>query len=217
MNIATLLADRLLEILNSSVVELVVVLLVSTVTGFALYIRQWFEWRHAAFESRVTISITSIKNGVLNIETFGEQDLKDVVHSPYARRLVNKSAEKTTLENEFLQFGNRDDAWIVYNDIQNTISAIYGAQILVALMRGVVTRERFLFDATWERDSDPRMQKLRIVVVQLSGLEEAFTEAGKIHPRVSAHKTRVTTIGKMYAQYLIGEWPEVKTVNLPPT
>ncbi len=218
MSTATLLAalpGSLLEIMDSSAKELIVLLFVSAVTGFALFVRQWLEWRRAAFESRINISLNTIADEVLRIRTLHEDDVKDVVLSPYARRLLKKAAKKTTLDNPFLSFANQNDAWMVYNGIVNTISGLYAAEMLSAAVHGKTKEEQFFVAITWERDAGTQIQKLRVIVVQLSVLRALFGSGRVIRSEVPNQASRIVTLSDMYRQYVRGEWPDHQIVSLP--
>lgn len=220
MNTATLLAalpSHVLEVMGSSAKELIVLLFVSAVTGFALFVRQWLEWSRATFESRINISLNTVADGVLRIRTLYEGDVKDAVLSPYARRLLKKAARKTTLDEPSLSFANWNDAWMVYNGIVNTISGLYAAEILAAAIRRETDEEKFLIDITWERDADVQIQKLRVILVQLSTLRTLFGSGEVIRAEVVEQESRIATLADIYRQYARGILPEYQIVSLPRT
>ncbi|HEX8946641.1 MAG TPA: hypothetical protein VF829_00290, partial [Candidatus Paceibacterota bacterium] len=114
--------------------------------------------------------------------------------SSFARKLLNEAAKKTTLEDPFLHFANDRDAWLVYNEIVNSVSSAYGAHLLAAAVRGAVKEDPFLIAVTWERDADIRIQKLRVLMVQESTLEELVARRDSLTLEEPYHKARINTL-----------------------
>jgi len=206
----------LLDVMRSSALGLANMLVVSIVTAFALSVTPWLEWYRAKFESRINISINRFVGGVLRIRGIYEDDVKHIVLSPHARKLVKKAAKKTTLGYEFLSFDNERDAWMVYNELVVGISKIYAADTLWADIHNVETEAKFLIAITWERDADVKIQKLRVIMVQPSTLERMFAkDSGGVGTEVDNQRSRANTLAKMHLQYLDGDWPSYQTVMLP--
>jgi hypothetical protein len=210
MNIA-----MLFDVMNASMVGLIVALIISAVTGFALSVTPWFEWYRAKFESRLNISINRFVGGVLRIRGIEEDDVKRIVLSPHARKLVKKAAKRTTLGYEFLSFDNERDAWLVYNEIVIGISKIYGAEMLFADIHNLEDEAKYLIAMTWERDAGVQIQKLRVIMVQPITLERMFKGSGGVETEVENQRSRAHTLAKMYLQYLDHTWPSYQTVMLP--
>jgi hypothetical protein len=198
------LLDWTTETFNSSLPGITITLLGSTIASVALFVRGRIEWQRAKFESRINISLNTVSGGVLRIRTLLEDEVKNVVLSSYARRLLKKAAKKTTLEDPFLLFVSRRDAWMVYNELVNAISGLYSAQILSAAIHGTgAIEERFLIALTWERDADIRIQKLRVLVIQESVLRKLGDDI-KLKPEIPAHLARIGALKKMRQQLLYG-------------
>lgn len=215
MNYSSLMTF-LSHLTDSSLVEILAVLVGSTVTGFALLFRSRLEWRRATFESRINISLNSIFGGILRIRTLCEDEVKNIILSPYARRLVKKAAKATTIEDPFLHFANKRDAWMVYNEVINAISSIYSSRILFTAMHGKSAKETKLYVAiTWERDADIPIQKLRIILVKEIVLNEIGHKLDTIKVEVPDQRTRIDALIKMHEQIARGTWPTYQTVLLP--
>lgn len=205
-----------LDVVHSSALGLADALIVSAVTAFALSVTPWLEWYRGRFESRLNISINRFVNGMLRIRGIEEDDIKNIVLSSYARKLVKKAAKNTTLGYEFLHFDNERDAWMVYNEIVVGISKIYGTEVLWADIHNVEAEAKFLIAITWERDADVQIQKLRVIMVQPATLERMFAkDGGGVETEVENQHSRVHTLAKMYLQYLGNVWPTYQTVMLP--
>lgn len=202
------------DVVHSSALGLADALIVSAVTGFALSVTPWLEWYRARFESRLNISLNRFVGGVLRIRGIEEEDVKHIVLSPHARKLVKKAAKRTTLVDEFLHFDNERDAWLVYNEIVVKISKIYGAEILWADIHDIEEEVKFLIAITWERDADVKIQKLRVIMVQPITLEQIF-KGGRTETEVDNQRSRIRTLATMYSQLLNSRWPKYQTVKLP--
>lgn len=208
--------NMLFDVVHSSALGLANAIVISVVTAFALSVTPWLEWYRARFESRLNISLNRFVNGMLRIRGIDEKDVKYIVLSPHARKLVKKAAKKTTRADEFLRFDNERDAWMVYNEIVVKISKIYAAEILFADIHNLEAEAKFLIAITWERDADVKIQKLRVIMVKLSTLEQMFANHNReIGTEVENQCSRVHTLTKMYLQYLGDVWPTYQTVMLP--
>ncbi len=190
-------------------------LVVSAITAFVLFLRERIEWKRGQFSSRINISLNLVVDGVFCIRTVHEGAVDHVIHSSFARKLLKASAKKTTLEDPFLHFANDRDAWMVYTSILNAISSMYGAHLLAAAARGTVKEDPFLIAATWERDADIRIQKLRVLMVQESTLEDLVARRDSLTLEEPYHKARIETLLKMHDQFKSGAWPQYQIVSLP--
>ena len=205
-----------IEVTNAYLSHVAIFLFLSTVTASILFLRERFEWKRARFESRLNISLNFVLNGVLRIRTIHEDDVKNVVLSSYARRLMKKAARNTTLEDPFLHFANKQDAWMVSNEILNTVSSRFGPQIISAVLRGMPSGEaKFLMAITWERDAEIRIQKLRVMLIQEDELRNLCGHPDGIRTERPTHQPRIATLIKMGERWMRGEWPEHQSMALP--
>ncbi len=209
--IKVIIAD-VAEIFNSYVVSTITIFIATTITGFTLFWRERKEWRNAHFESRINISLNLVFNNKLHIRTVNEREVKNVILSVYARKLLKKSVNKTTLEEPFLKFETESDAWMVYNEIINAISGIYGMQLLANAGSDDYKENRFLIALTWEHDSDITIQKLRVMMVTAETLEKLSEP--DISLESSFHKARIGTLLKMREQFKDNNWPSYQMVSL---
>lgn len=216
MNNATFLSElgeHLIEIANTYFSHTIIILILSNITGFALWFKARKEWKKSKFEGRINISLNTVDAGVLRIRTLIEAPVKDVVLSAYARKLMKKASRRTTLKNEFLCFDDEKDSWLVYNEIRNTISGLYSEQLISAAIRGKKTEEKFLIALTWERDSETFIQKIRVLMIQESLLNRIHWE--HVNPEVPWHAARLKALVKVKEQLMVGKWPRHQTVLLP--
>lgn len=218
------IVQGVLDILHTYAMDTIVVLTGSTIMGFVLYTRERSEWKRGRFEDRINLSLNTLwfnhlDEGRLRIRTIGEYPLKDVIRSRYARRLIKRAAKKTTKKNPFLRFRSTSDAWMVHNEVLNTISGIYAAKFLEAeLYEGAGKREgEFYFMITWERDADVEIQKFRVLLIQPEVLRYLVMQSNterSVEPERHEHKSRVTTLVKM-SRYFEGVVPSLNVVRLP--
>ena len=218
-NIVHFVTTEVVELFTTYMSHVVIAVLLATITGYVVLWRERSEWRNAAFLSRINISLNLVHDGALKIRTLLEADVRNVVLSSYARRLIKKAACATSIEDPFLSFANTQDAWMVYNELLNTISGIYGTHFLAAAIQQPDTaEERFLMALTWERDSDVKVQKLRVLLIQESTLDKITAEQlakRAIRLEVASHETRLGTLQSMQKQYARGAWPDFQFVYLP--
>ena len=212
------ITDGSIEFVRSALVEGLVAGLISTIGILAVTQHARHEWRSGQFKDRMNISLNIVSDETLRIRTIVEDQVRNMVLSPYAQDLIKQAVRRTTEENEFLNFPSDRDAWLVYNEIINTISEACGPQLLSVAARATELKEAsFLIALTYERSKDVRIQKLRVLVVEESVLAHISSKAasGGIGLEVEHHRPRLRTLTKMYGQFTSGNWPPHQIIALP--
>jgi len=184
----------------------------------AVALRARHEWRSAQFKDRINISVNIVTENTLRIRTVLEDQVRTVILSTYAQKLLKQSMQRTTEEDEFLHFPTDRDAWLVYNEIINAISEQCGPHLLIAAGRQAAYSEvPFLLALTYERTKDVRIQKFRVLLVQEAVLEHisTHTDANEIGVEVEYQRQRLRTLAKMYERFKKNKWPAYQIIALP--
>jgi len=162
-----------------------------------IYLRHLKEWRSRQFCGVLNVSFDVIRDGVLLTSAVLEDRLEDALSSmPYTVGIIKRAAKKTTEEDPFLYFAEKD-RWHVMSQV---------LAVIAETNRGVWnavgdcnTTARFVtchFAVTYERFEEMKVGKVRVVVVPewaLEGLEEdTFTTTEYTH-----HIGRIHTLMKM--------------------
>jgi len=212
-------ASEGLKISSGYVSDFITALVVGGIMALILLYQDRRDWKASKFGKRVNISLNIINENTLHIRTLMEAQVVSVFLSSYARSLVKKAAKKTTVKDPFLNFPTEQDEWMVYNEILNAVSSLCAQDFLKATVRGAeFAEEPFLMAITWERDSEARVQKLRVLLVQESTLRE-FGEQHKngnhTAVEVPSHESRLTTLLHLHEKLENNEWPPYKRLFLP--
>ncbi len=152
-------------------------------------------WKSRSFLERVNFSLNYVEENTLRLRTLQERNIDDVLlNNGHGRRMVLKAAAHTTLQRPFLELPEKE-GWIVLNSILNEISEQF-ADGFLALSAGFPARTtRFIFGITCEKDSDVRINKIRVMIIEQSlleridGLVEIEFESPAHHVRLDTLKT----------------------------
>lgn len=157
------------------------------------YVKARSSWLSRCFLTRVNFSLNCVDGSVLKIRTLREDDICQILlGNSHGRRKVLKAARKTTVGEPFLHL-SEDDAWVVLNAILNEISEQFSIGFL-AMSAGVpVKSTTYVFGITCEKNSDVRTNKIRVMIIEKSLLEEIdeFTEFEFEFP---SHSVRLETL-----------------------
>jgi len=176
----------------ATVVTLIVVL--------ATYWKSRAMWKARDFMTRVNFSLNYVEGNTLKIRTLRESDIRHVLlGNQHGRKLVLRCARRTSRAKPFLQLPKRD-AWIVLNSILNEISEQFAEGFLAASMGAPVQSATYVFGITCERDSNVRMNKIRVMIIEKSLLEKIDT-LGELRFEQKHHHVRQATLKRMREIY----------------
>lgn len=161
-------------------------------------------WASRDFLTRVNFSLNYVDANTLKIRTLCETDVDNVLLSnQHAKRIVLRAARRTTVKQPFLRLP-KGDSWLVLNAMLNELSGRF-AEGFVAASIGAPTRAAtFVFAITCEKDRDVRMNKIRVMVVEKSLLEEIDKLDG-LQFESESHHVRFETLKAMRDLYVAGD------------
>lgn len=154
----------------------------------------------------------------LVLDTYAENQLKDEISHPVARRLIRKAAARTTANQPFLVFDDAD-RWYVLNIIRLAIAEQFRAGAAAKMAPGakVVTVE-CVFALTYERYTGMKQGKIRVMVAPRSMFDDPLALYGPVQVESPSHADRVTTLRKMSDDWKSGtdggKWKYCQTVRI---
>jgi hypothetical protein len=183
-----------------------IVLLFTTWLGIGLVaLQRRRDWARNRFTERVNFSLNLVEADSaggrrLLLRTLLEDSAANVWLNEYGAGLVQRAAERTTLERPFLRIEPRRDLELVKHAVLNVLSERFSDAFIAQGLGLPVARGRFLFGITWERYGDMRMQKLRVLLIRAELLEELFAGGGEPALRLSAesHRNRIATLRELH-------------------
>lgn len=173
-----LTADSLLEGLFEHLSDLILdhwTKLLYLAIGAVVYwlYRRWRdhrEYQTAQFNSQIIVSLTTIRDGTLQLFTLNATQVEDVFRNQMIRSLVMGAASKTTVADPVLRFDREKDRRFAYMSVVNHVSSLFRDGLVALAVGRPVEAIRFLLALTWERDGDMVTQKLRVMVVDRESL-----------------------------------------------
>lgn len=141
----------------------------------------------------------------LVLDVYAENQLKDEISHPIARKLIRRAADKTTVDQPFLLFPE-DDRWYVLNIIRLAIAEQFRAGAAAKLAsKASVQVVNCVFAITFERYPQMKQGKIRVMIVKRDVLENKnFFDEIPINYESPSHAERITTLRKMQEDYLTG-------------
>lgn len=166
----------------------------------ATYWKSRSTWKARDFMTRVNFSLNYVEDNTLKIRTLREADIRHILlGNQHGRKVVLGCAKRTSLEKPFLQLPKKD-AWIVLNSILNEISEQFAEGFLAASMGAPVRTATYVFGVTCERDSNVRMNKIRVMIIEKSLLEK-IDALGELRFEQKHHHVRHATLKRMREIY----------------
>lgn len=135
--------------------------------------RRWRDHREyltAQFNSQVIVTLTTIRDGTLNLFTLDAPEIDRVFRNQMIKGLVVRAAAKTTVEDPVLRFQAEKDRQLAYMSVVNHVSGLFRDGLVALAVGRPVEAIPFLLALTWERDGDLVTQKLRVMAVARQSL-----------------------------------------------
>ena len=155
----------------------------------------------------------------LVLDVYSENQLKDDVSHPVARKLIRRAAGKTTADQPFLVFPD-DDRWYILNIIRLSIAEQFRVGTAAKLAsRASVEGVECVFALTYERYEGMKQGKIRVMIVRRDVLEnKRFFDEAPVTFESPSHADRLKTLRKMQEDYREGKdggkWKYCLTVRL---
>jgi hypothetical protein len=194
-----------------------VVALIATWIGFAVvYIKRRTAWRRKQFLNQVNFSINYLSNDTLAMRTLVESKAQDVWLNEYGVNRVFAAAQKTTVEHPFIVMDDQTDQDFINRAVLNVLSEKFADAFLASALGVPVKQSAFCFAITFERYSEIRTLKLRVLIVEEAVLLRLFGPDGtaaSLQLTTVFYKARMQTLKAMYAMYVRDKASEKKALG----
>lgn len=175
----------------------------------------WRAWRKRQDLNVIHFSQNSIEerptgpNGAMErwlvLDVYSENPLDQEITHYMPRRLIQKAAKRTTVEQPFLNFA-KDDRWYVLNIIRLAIAEPFRVGTAAKMAPGAkVATVDCIFAVTYERYPNMRQGKIRVMIIRRADLEKQNVYDDSLRVESPSHRDRITTLKLMQQDYLRGE------------
>lgn len=209
--------QHILELLHEFRQHWSVVALIVTWVGFAVvYVKRRAAWMRKQFLNQVNFSLNYVSNDTLAMRTLVEHKAQDVWLNEYGVNKVFAAAQKTTLEHPFIVMDDQTDQDFINRAVLNVLSEKFADAFLAAALGAPVKQTAFCFAITFERYSEIRTLKLRVLIIEEAVLERLFGPDGtaeKLQLTTVFYKARMQTLKAMYAMHARDKATEKKTLG----
>ena len=183
--------------------ELALLLVTWAVIGI-VSVKSRYDWRQRRFTRQVNFSLNTLVecdgSTTLHLRTLLEDSAVNVWLNEFGVSRVLKAAKHTTLGKPFLNIAKAHDRDLVMIAVLNVLSERFSDAFLARAI-GIPTKiDTFLYGLTWEHYGEMKTQKLRVIVIKRSDLENMFDPSGqcKIDVAEESHRPRIKTLRRMY-------------------
>ncbi len=176
-------------------------LAVTLIVALIAYLKTRATWKSRNFMSRVNLSLNYVEDNKLKIRTLREDDIgRILLGNKHGKRLLLRAARKTTVGEPFLSLPQRD-AWVVLNAILNELSEQFADGFLARSMGAPTRSATYVFGVTCEKDSDVRINKIRVMIIKRSLLER-IDDLEEVEFESPLHHIRLKTLRLMKRIFL---------------
>lgn len=123
------------------------------------------EWKQREFFHRVNFSLTTIRNGTLQIRTLAEKTCEDVFLNDEAVKQITAAAQQTRAGLPIIPLP-QEDSWYFLNAVLNEVSEQFAAGLMARQAGKDVTAVSYLICLTNECDGEVRTRKIRALITQ---------------------------------------------------
>lgn len=163
-----------------------------------VYYRKRADWRRKQFLTHVNFSMNFVSDGRMAMRTLMETPAQSVWLNDLGVKKVARAAAKTTPDQPFVGLDDPADMDFVYRAVLNVLSEKFAEAYLAETLGLPVKAKDYLFAVTFERYSDIRTLKLRVLIVSENDLETHFGPDSKIALPSDIYKARLKTMRAMY-------------------
>lgn len=163
-----------------------------------VYLRKRADWSRKQFLTQVNFSLTYVAGGKIAMRTLMETTAQRVWLNDLGVKKVARAAAKTTHDQPFVGLGDPADMDFVYRAVLNLLSEKFAEAYLAETLGLPVASQEYLFAVTFERYSDIRTLKLRVLLVSEKDLERYFGPDGRVELPNDIYKARLKTMRAMH-------------------
>jgi hypothetical protein len=174
-----------------------------------VYFRKRADWARKQFLTQVNFSLTYVRDGKMAMRTLMESTAQQVWLNDLGVKKVARAAAKTTRDQPFVELEDPVDMDFVYRAVLNVLSEKFAESYLAETLGLPVTAQEYLFTISFERYSDIRTLKLRVLLVSEKDLDEHFGPEGKVELPNDIYKARLKTMRAMHKLHKSAGQPAV--------
>jgi len=163
-----------------------------------VYLRKRADWRRKQFLTQVNFSLNFVSDGRMAMRTLMESTTREVWLNDLGVKKVARAAAKTTRDQPFVGLDDPADMDFVYRAVLNVLSEKFAEAYLAETLGLPVVAKEYLFAVTFERYSDIRTFKLRVLLVSEADMDAHFGPGGKVELPSDIYKARLKTMRAMY-------------------
>ena len=156
-------------------------------------------WKKKEFLDRINFSLTSIRNGKMEIRTLMENKCADVFLNSTAMDAVTAASTLTRPEDPTLPLPP-DEYWYFLNAVLNEVSEKYSIGVVRREMGHSTITRKYVIALTCECAGAVRTRKIRAMVTDLKTLTHLPKEMPTLES--PSHKTRWQTLNQLAHLYV---------------
>ncbi len=156
-------------------------------------------WLNRKNDKIIHASLNTVQNNTLILDTIFEEPISEIIPNRYAEKIVRDAGKKTTPDQPFIFIENEQERWLVLNQLRLSLAETYTQGTWMSI-RKKTEPVLFWFALTFERHSNIKQQKFRIMVIEEQTLSQCSLEELKFE--VPWHKDRVSVLMKMKEEIL---------------
>ncbi|HJT35681.1 MAG TPA: hypothetical protein VJ783_26875, partial [Pirellulales bacterium] len=138
----------------------------------------------------------------LILDVHFEDPLEQVISHPMPRQLIRRAAKRTTENQPFLVFSNRD-RWYILNLIRLAIAEPFRVGTAAKMIRDAnVAEVECVFALTYERYKGMRQGKIRVMLIPRAVLDDPKSLDRPLRLEAESHRDRITTLKAMQRDWL---------------
>jgi hypothetical protein len=174
-----------------------------------VYYRKRADWARKQFLTQVNFSLTYVRDGKMAMRTLLETTSQKVWLNDLGVKKVAKAAAKTTRDQPFVGVDDPTDMDFLYRAVLNVLSEKFAESYLAETLGLPVASKEYIFAISFERYSDIRTLKLRVLLVSEDDLETHFGPEGKVELPNVIYKARLKTMQAMHKLHKSADQPGV--------
>ena len=188
---------KLFSFIDLGVIVSLILAAIPIFWGWQKFQRWRTKWEKLHFPDQIIFTLNSIDNNSLKIRTLIDTSLADCLQNEFGVAAVKKAAEKTSLNNPFIDVGEKN--WAVLNNLLNTVSGRFAEGFLAKDAGLPTTTLHYLLALTWERGDDLRTEKLRVMLIRKDHLQSFGSDEfrANLELELEHHSQRVETLRMM--------------------
>ncbi len=178
-----------------------------------VYWRRRHAWTSKQFQDQINFSLNYVLGGELVMRTLLETKTANVWLNDFGIKKLLVAAQKTTLDQPFIELADQQDMDFVNRAVKNALSERFGSTFVAQSLGKPVTTGTFLFGITYERYEDMRTLKFRVLIVEEKALLAMFDGSANVRVANNIMQARFGTLRALHQRHLQGQNAGKKIVD----